>query len=75
MHTFSVQAMLRVYHVYKSIWDNACDDDILLCKREVGYPHNPSTVVVTKVFQQACHVELLSQALYWVIKKAKFWLG
>ena len=48
VHTFSVQAMVYGYHVYKSIWDAACDDDILPCKREVGNPHDPSTVAVKK---------------------------
>lgn len=48
MHTFSVQAMVHGYHVYKSIWDVACDDDILPCEREVGNPHDLSTVAVKK---------------------------
>ena len=30
---------------------------IFFLAKEVGNPHDPSTVVVTKVFQQACHVE------------------
>ena len=58
MHTFSVQAMVRSYCVY-NLWDAACDGDILLCKREIGNPHDPSFVAVkkeSKVFQQACHV-------------------
>ena len=48
MHTFSVQSMIRGYHVYKSIWNPASDGKILPCKREVRNPHNPSSVAVTK---------------------------
>ena len=40
--------MVHGYHVYKLIWDAACDNDILPCKREVGNPHDPSTVAVKK---------------------------
>ena len=48
VHTFSVQAMVCGYHVYKLIWDAACDDDILPSEREVGNPHDSSTVAVKK---------------------------
>ena len=48
VHTFSVQVMVCGYHVYKSIWDAACDDDILPHKREIGNPHDPSSVAVKK---------------------------
>jgi len=27
--------MVRGYHVYKSIWDATCGDDILPCEREI----------------------------------------
>ena len=44
-----MQAMVRGYHVYKSIWDAAaCDDDILPCEKEVGNPHDPSSIAVKK---------------------------
>ena len=44
VHTFSVQAVVRGYHVYKSIWDAACDDVV----KKVGNPHDPSTIAVKK---------------------------
>ena len=56
MHTFSMQAMVRGYHVFKLIWDAACDDDILPCEREVGNPHNPSSVAVKKGIVVVGHV-------------------
>ena len=48
VHTFSVQSMVRGYHVYQSVWDAACDGEILPCKREVGNTHDPSSVAITK---------------------------
>ena len=48
VHTFSVQSMVLGYHVYQSVWDAACDGKILLCKREVGNTHDPSSVAITK---------------------------
>ena len=49
MHTLTMQAMVRGYHVYKLIWDAAaCDDDILPCEKEVGNPHDPSSITVKK---------------------------
>ena len=48
VHTFSVQSMVRRYHVYQSVWDAACDGKILPCKREVGNTHDPSSVAITK---------------------------
>jgi len=49
MHAlFSMQAMVRGYHVYKLIWDAPCDNDILPCEREIGNPHDLSSVVVKK---------------------------
>ena len=40
--------MVCGHHVYKSIWDAACDDNILPREKEVGNPHNLSTVAVKK---------------------------
>ena len=48
VHTFSVQSMVRGYHVYQSVWDATCDDEILPCKREVVNIHDPSSVAITK---------------------------
>ena len=45
---FSVQSVVRGYHVYQSVWDAACDGKILLCKREVGNTHDPFSVAITK---------------------------
>ena len=47
MRTFSVQAMVRDYHVY-NLWDAACDNDILPCEREIGNPHDSSSIAVKK---------------------------
>ena len=48
VHTFSVQSMVCGYHVYQSVWDAACDGEILPCKREVGNTHDPSSFAITK---------------------------
>jgi len=34
--SFSVQAMIRGYHIYKAIWEAAIDGEVLLCEREVS---------------------------------------
>ena len=47
---------MRGYHVYKSIWDAASDDDILPCEREIGNPHDPSSVAVKKGIVVVDHV-------------------
>ena len=46
--SFSVQAMIRGYHVYKVIWEAAIDGEVLLCDREVGNIHDTFAVVVKK---------------------------
>ena len=48
VHTFSVQSMVRGYHVYQPVWDGTCDGEILPCKREVVNIHDPSSVAITK---------------------------
>ena len=67
MHTFSVKAMVRGYHVYKSVWDAACDDNILPCKREIGNPHDPSSVAVKKGIVVDGHVPRKISTIYSVI--------
>ena len=47
-HEFSVQAMVRGYHIYQSIWDAACDGELLNCERQLGNPHDISAVAVKK---------------------------
>ena len=47
-HEFSVQAMVRGYHIYQKIWDAAFDGELLHCKRQPGNPHDPSAIAVMK---------------------------
>ena len=55
-HEFSVQAMVRGYHIYQSIWDAACDGELLNCERQLGNPHDPSAVAVKKGSTVVGHV-------------------
>jgi len=64
VHAFSMQAMVHGYHVYKLIWDAACDDDILPCEREIENPHNPSSVAVKKGTVLVGHVPRKISTLY-----------
>ena len=34
-YSFSIESMIRGYHVYKDIWNDP-DDEVLECKREPG---------------------------------------
>jgi len=38
--TFSVESMIHGYHEYKVVWDNPIVGEDLLCKHEVGNPHD-----------------------------------
>ena len=41
--------MIRGYHEYNVVWDNPVIGENLLCKREVGNPHDMHAVAVKKV--------------------------
>ena len=45
---FHVEAMVRGYHIYQSIWDAAVNGEVLSCYREVGNTHDPSAIAVRK---------------------------
>ena len=47
MAYFEVQAMIRVYHKYKEIWDAKFGEQ-LECQRETGNPHDIFAVAVLK---------------------------
>ena len=40
---FSIQAMVRVYHVYQDEWDTVIGE-VLQCRRETGNQHDPYAV-------------------------------
>ena len=48
LYSFTIEAMVRGYHVYQSIWDAANDGEELECCREFGNIHDPSAVAITK---------------------------
>ena len=48
VYSFAIEAMVRGYHVYQSIWDAAIDGENLECFREVGNIHDPSAVAIRK---------------------------
>ena len=48
VYSFTIEAMVRGYHVYQSIWDAAIDGENLECFREVGNIHDPSAVAIKK---------------------------
>ena len=44
---FSIEAMVRGYHVYQSVWE-AVNGKVLECSREIGNCSDPYAVAVTK---------------------------
>ena len=45
-YCFSIESMIRGYHVYKNIWDHPSIDKELWCKREPGNPSDPSSLAI-----------------------------
>ena len=45
MVAFSVESMVRGYHVYQSIWTPSVGEE-LLCRKEPGNSHDPFAVAV-----------------------------
>ena len=43
---FSIETVVRGYHVYKEIWEAAIDEVELPCEREIGNTHDPFAVHV-----------------------------
>ena len=39
--TFSIETVVRGYHVYKEIWEAAIREVELPCEREIGNAHDP----------------------------------
>ena len=46
-YSFSIESMIREYHVYKDIWNDS-DDEVLECKCEPGNSSDPYAVAVLK---------------------------
>ena len=47
-YTFTVNSMIRGYHIYKDIWENPTIGEELCCEREVGNPKDPLAIAVIK---------------------------
>ena len=43
--TFSIETVVRGYHIYKEIWNAAMDGTELLCEREIGNAHDPFSIL------------------------------
>ena len=62
---FSVQAMVRGYHIYQNIWDVACDGELLNYEKQIGNPLDPSAVAVKKGTTVVGHVlRIITPFLY-----------
>ena len=48
---FSIETVVRGYHVYKEIWEAAIDGVELPSKREIGNAHDPFAVAIKKATQ------------------------
>jgi len=46
VYLFAIEATVRGYHVYQSIWDAAIDGENMECFREVGNIYDPSAVAI-----------------------------
>ena len=55
MNSFSVQAMVRGYHVYRDVWA-ASIGELLPCEREAGNASDRYAVAVMKYFAVVGHV-------------------
>jgi len=62
MPTFKVDAMVRGYHVYLSIWEASIYDE-LMCARELGNLRNPFAFTIIKSDQTVGHVPLKISSL------------
>ena len=63
-YEFSVQAMVRRYHIYQNICDAACDGELLNCERQIEHPHNFSPVAVKKGTTVVCHISRIISTIY-----------
>ena len=59
----------------KLIWDAVCDNDILPCEREIGNPHDPSSVAVRKGTIVVGHVPRQLYVLYSSIEEVQYCAG
>ena len=46
LYLFTVESMIHGYHEYKRIWENPSAADYLLCKQEIGNPHDTHAVAI-----------------------------
>ena len=56
MFSFAVNSMIRGNHEYKSVWESPAADDDLLCKREVGNPHDTHAVAIAGDIKTVGHI-------------------
>ena len=45
---FSIETVVRGYHIYKEIWNTAIDGTELPCGREIVNAHDPFTIAIKK---------------------------
>ena len=46
---FSVETVVRGYHIYKEIWNTVMEATELPCKREISNAHDPFAIAIKKV--------------------------
>ena len=74
MATYSIESMVRGYHVYKAIWE-AVDGEVLQCKREVNNRHDPFAVAVIKDNTIVGHVARKLSAICSLFLRARGSIG
>ena len=47
--TYSIESVVRGYHIYKEILNAAMDGTELPCEREIGNAHDPFAIAIKKV--------------------------
>ena len=60
--TYEMEAMIRGYHVYATVWDAQIGED-LYCPRETGNIRDPYAVAVKKVDLTVGHIPMKISAL------------
>ena len=69
-YSFSIESMIRGYHVYKNIWNDPLDDEELECKCEPGNSSDPYAVAVMESTQLLDQLEVFKYRYFLILKTA-----
>ena len=70
MHVFTIEAMVRGYHVYQTVWEVNIGE-ILPCIREPANRQDPHAVAIAVIGQK--DTPIITQASFLLCIKWKYW--